>query len=85
MAEEVEVTDVTDVAWWYAHKLPLVEAIDPEGRMTGAAGDYAGAVEAFFTPVFVSVSVPQRSPVCGPVGTACSVNVDAVAAAIDRL
>ncbi len=34
--------DTTDVAWWYTHKLPLVEAIDRAGRMTAAAGDYAG-------------------------------------------
>jgi valyl-tRNA synthetase len=34
--------DITDVAWWYAHDLPLVEAIAPDGRMTEAAGDLAG-------------------------------------------
>jgi valyl-tRNA synthetase len=34
--------DVTDVAWWYAHKLPLVEAIDAQGHLTGAAGEHAG-------------------------------------------
>ena len=34
--------DVTDVAWWRAHGLPLVEGIDPSGRLTAAAGPYAG-------------------------------------------
>jgi valyl-tRNA synthetase len=34
--------DVTDVGWWYTHKLPLVEAIDAEGHLTDAAGPYAG-------------------------------------------
>jgi len=34
--------DQTDVAWWYTHKLPLVEAIDENGRMTAAAGTFAG-------------------------------------------
>ncbi|NLF66937.1 MAG: valine--tRNA ligase [Chloroflexi bacterium] len=34
--------DATDVAWWRTHDLPLVEAIDHEGRMTAAAGSYAG-------------------------------------------
>jgi len=34
--------DQTDMAWWYAHKLPLVEAIDPQGRMTAAAGELEG-------------------------------------------
>ncbi|MFH1636413.1 MAG: valine--tRNA ligase [Chloroflexota bacterium] len=30
--------DTTDVAWWHTHNLPLVEAIDRQGRMTAAAG-----------------------------------------------
>lgn len=34
--------DVTDVAWWHTHKLPLVEAVDRSGRMTQAAGEFAG-------------------------------------------
>jgi valyl-tRNA synthetase len=34
--------DVADVGWWYTHKLPLVEAIDAQGHLTRAAGDYAG-------------------------------------------
>ena len=34
--------DVADVAWWRAHRLPLVESIDPAGRLTGTAGPYAG-------------------------------------------
>lgn len=34
--------DTTDVAWWFNHKLPLVEAIDREGKMTFTAGPYIG-------------------------------------------
>jgi len=34
--------DATDVNWWYIHKLPLIEAIGPDGRLTQAAGKYAG-------------------------------------------
>jgi valyl-tRNA synthetase len=34
--------DVTDVAWWRQDGLPLVVAISRDGRLTEAAGDYAG-------------------------------------------
>jgi valyl-tRNA synthetase len=34
--------DVTDVEWWYTHKLPLKIIIGRDGRMTEAAGDLAG-------------------------------------------
>jgi valyl-tRNA synthetase len=34
--------DTADVAWWYTHRLPLIEAIDREGKMTAAAGPFAG-------------------------------------------
>jgi valyl-tRNA synthetase len=34
--------DVTDVQWWHTYRLPLVEAIGRDGRMTQAAGDWAG-------------------------------------------
>jgi valyl-tRNA synthetase len=34
--------DVTDVAWWRQDDLPLVVAIGRDGRLTEAAGDYAG-------------------------------------------
>lgn len=34
--------DVTDVAWWYTHGLPLRMAIDRAGRMTDLAGEMAG-------------------------------------------
>ncbi len=34
--------DVTDVQWWYAHGLPLVEGIDRGGRLTAVAGPFAG-------------------------------------------
>ena len=34
--------DTADVAWWRAHGLPLVNAIDRNGRMTDAAGEFAG-------------------------------------------
>jgi valyl-tRNA synthetase len=39
--------DSADVAWWFKHRLPLIEAIDKEGRMTQSAGQLAGlGVEA---------------------------------------
>ncbi|MGC9469769.1 MAG: valine--tRNA ligase [Anaerolineae bacterium] len=34
--------DATDVAWWYAHDLPLRMALDRQGRMTELAGELAG-------------------------------------------
>jgi valyl-tRNA synthetase len=34
--------DQMDIIWWRTHGLPLVEAIDSAGRMTEAAGDFAG-------------------------------------------
>jgi valyl-tRNA synthetase len=34
--------DSTDVAWWYAHDLPLKMVIGPDGQLTEAAGDFAG-------------------------------------------
>ena len=34
--------DSTDVAWWYTHELPKVEVIGKDGRLTAAAGAYAG-------------------------------------------
>lgn len=34
--------DTTDIHWWHTHKLPLVEAIGKDGRLTAAAGVYAG-------------------------------------------
>lgn len=34
--------DVTDVEWWYTHNLPLKTIIGRDGRLTSAAGDYAG-------------------------------------------
>ncbi|HXI16047.1 MAG TPA: valine--tRNA ligase, partial [Chloroflexota bacterium] len=35
--------DVTDVAWWREHKLPLRIAITPAGRMNELAGQFQGA------------------------------------------
>ncbi len=34
--------DATDVTWWHSYSLDLVEAIDRQGRMTAAAGAFAG-------------------------------------------
>ncbi len=34
--------DVTDVEWWYLHKLPLKTIIGRDGRMTEAADEFAG-------------------------------------------
>jgi valyl-tRNA synthetase len=33
--------DQTDVGWWHTHQLPFVEAIDQNGVLTSAAGQYA--------------------------------------------
>lgn len=34
--------DTTDVQWWRTHNLPLVEPMGRDGRLTGAAGEFAG-------------------------------------------
>ena len=34
--------DSTDVAWWHTHHLPMIAAISQDGRLTQAAGSYAG-------------------------------------------
>ncbi|MCB8984403.1 MAG: valine--tRNA ligase [Ardenticatenaceae bacterium] len=34
--------DQTDVAWWHIHRLPLIEAIGRDGRLTTAAAAFAG-------------------------------------------
>lgn len=34
--------DQADVSWWYTHHLPLIEAIDPDGKMTALSGALAG-------------------------------------------
>ena len=34
--------DATDVTWWIQHKLPCIQVISPEGRMTDAAGECGG-------------------------------------------
>ncbi len=34
--------DQADVAWWYKHNLPLVEAVDRQGRMTSVTDALAG-------------------------------------------
>ncbi len=34
--------DQADVAWWYTHNLPLVEAVDRQGRMTSVTDALAG-------------------------------------------
>ena len=34
--------DVTDVAWWRKDDLPLIVAIDRDGRLTEAASPYTG-------------------------------------------
>jgi valyl-tRNA synthetase len=39
--------DSTDVAWWYTYQLPSLEAMDKDGKMTSAAGEFSGlTVEA---------------------------------------
>lgn len=34
--------DVTDVAWWRTYNLPLIEGLDPAGRLAEAAGELSG-------------------------------------------
>ena len=34
--------DTTDIQWWHTYQLPLIEAIDFQGQMTAAAGNFAG-------------------------------------------
>ena len=34
--------DATDVTWWNTHHLPLIEVVGRDGRLTEAAGDFAG-------------------------------------------
>ncbi len=34
--------DTADVAWWNTHRLPLIQAIDREGKLTPVAGPLAG-------------------------------------------
>ncbi len=34
--------DVTDVNWWLAYDLPKIEAIDRDGKLTSAAGEFSG-------------------------------------------
>ncbi|MEJ2707777.1 MAG: valine--tRNA ligase [Anaerolineales bacterium] len=34
--------DATDVDWWRTHKLPLIEIMQPDGRLSEVAGEYAG-------------------------------------------
>jgi valyl-tRNA synthetase len=34
--------DTADVAWWYAHNLPLISIVGCDGRLTEAAGQIAG-------------------------------------------
>lgn len=34
--------DKVDIEWWYRYELPLVSAIEPDGRMSEAAGDFVG-------------------------------------------
>jgi valyl-tRNA synthetase len=38
--------DTADVTWWRMHDLPLVEAIDRDGRMSDPAGPFAGLTVA---------------------------------------
>ncbi len=34
--------DTTDIAWWYSHALPMIQAIDRAGNMAATAGEYVG-------------------------------------------
>ncbi|MCB8966691.1 MAG: class I tRNA ligase family protein [Ardenticatenaceae bacterium] len=52
--------DTTDVAWWHTHKLPLIEAIDRDGHMTAAAGDFAGLSTAEARRAIVQTLAAQK-------------------------
>ncbi len=34
--------DVTDVAWWYTHHLPVIELVKRDGRLAEPAGEFSG-------------------------------------------
>ena len=34
--------DKVDIEWWYRNELPLIATIEPDGRMSKAAGEFAG-------------------------------------------
>ena len=42
--------DTVDVEWWRTHQLPLLTAIDREGRMTSLAGQLAGIIHPGCAP-----------------------------------
>jgi valyl-tRNA synthetase len=59
--------DTTDVAWWHSHGLNLIEAIGRDGRMTAAAGQFAGqtidqAREAIKQSMAVQELILARQP-----------------------
>lgn len=66
--------DAADVAWWYTHKLLLVEAIDREGKMTPAAGVYAG-LEIAAARQKVKTDLEERGFLLGRQPTSQSVRV----------
>ncbi|HJT56679.1 MAG TPA: valine--tRNA ligase, partial [Ktedonobacteraceae bacterium] len=64
--------DVTDVEWWYKYNLPLKVVIGRDGRMTGAAGAFAGLtirearrsiIESLETRGFVLARQPVKQSV----------------------
>jgi valyl-tRNA synthetase len=64
--------DQTDVAWWYSHKLPLVETIDANGKMLPAAGAISGLnVEAARQRIKAILSeqglITSRQPTTGAI------------------
>jgi valyl-tRNA synthetase len=66
--------DQADVAWWYTHQLPLVEAIGRDGRMTAAAGPFAGLSTTEARARIVDI-LAQRGLLLGQEKTAQSVRV----------
>jgi valyl-tRNA synthetase len=56
--------DSADVTWWYTHHLPLVEALDRSGRMTRAAGNFAG-LSALEARRQVKVALEQQGLILG--------------------
>ncbi|MEW5870427.1 MAG: valine--tRNA ligase [Chloroflexota bacterium] len=66
--------DTADVAWWRTHNLPLVEALDREGRMTAAAGPFAG-LAAGEARKQIKQALDEQGLILGRQATAQSVRV----------
>ncbi len=66
--------DVTDVNWWRSHQLPLVEVLDPAGRLNAESGPLAGLSVAEARRAVVDL-LDQRGQVLASQPVAQSVRV----------